>query len=69
MSMNMQLYTSRLDTPNYQIGYFNHITWQSCIRSLASSEMSMKLKQDSVIISTQQAMPSVCGLFAQGLVH
>ena len=51
MSMNMQLYTSRLDISNYQIGYFNHITWQSCIRFIASSAMSVKWKQDSVIIS------------------
>jgi hypothetical protein len=69
MSMNMQLYTSRIDTPNYQIGYFNHITSQSCIRLVVSSEMSRKWKQDSVTTVTQQAMTAVCGLFAQSLVY
>jgi hypothetical protein len=49
MYMNMQLYTSRIDTPTYQIGYFNHITWQSCIRPVVSSEISVEWKQDSAI--------------------
>ena len=59
MSMNMQLYTSRIDTPNYQIGYFSHITWQSCIRHNVSRGMSVKLKQDSVIRAKDQAVPIV----------
>jgi len=69
MFMNMQLYTSRIDTPNYQIGYFNHITRQSCIRPIVSSEMSMKWKQDIVITATQQPTPTVSVLFAQSLVY
>jgi hypothetical protein len=69
MSMNMQLFTSRIDTPNYQIGYFNHITRQSCIRRIVSSEMSMKWKQDIVIRATEPDMPTVRGLFAQSLVY
>jgi hypothetical protein len=59
MSMNMQQYTPRIDTPNYLIGYFNHITWQSCTCPIVSSEMSMKWKQDSVITATQQVMSTV----------